>query len=609
MSYLAVAGFVCFVALLAMVINTDNMVGERVHMQDTADVTALSAASWTARGLNLVSFVNVLNSKLISTAVLLNALADALPVVIAVGEVQAGIFQGCTGVPFVGAFCAVMAAVVRVQLSVLRPLERAVRAAARNLSQCSGKKALWNTMKTLNGVAGGIQKSFMGIGLAEGRDIAIANGASEGFAMNGQLSLQGLVLPLKESDFREFCPKIMQGGPGYELEGYQCSQGPLKLGRERIANTLLLPFINLGAGPIFKGMVANHNQQIGCKNEPGESNKVKVQLRDLAECKEYDAQARWVLTWSKTRPLDDGSLTVTDFVPWKPQDKNVGDAVEGKDVPDAGAAGAINVIPDILDAAGGGGGKARAAALNDLETELVGEGLEISCRADEYPIYLPPGSWDANRPGELADYCPLFRQCKKISEFGEFTWYSGEHVRRGEKNVGGYFIRVNRRTIEPKEKGDPTRYTYIVETVSMVSAGEKEMTQKEHKEYLEKHGKGVNTEGTKSSRGCEKPKPWVLDTGKSQQERDKFQNRLRFIALVYKNTDENPPFWNVFFDQTPERVIAYGQAQVYNYLSEDTFTQDWRVRLEQASLLEDFVKKIPGLGALSSGPLDAVNNH
>jgi hypothetical protein len=60
-------------------------------------------------------------------------------------------------------------------------------------------------------------------------------------------------------------------------------------------------------------------------------------------------------------------------------------------------------------------------------------------------------------------------------------------------------------------------------------------------------------------------------------------------------------------------IIAYAQGQVYNYLSEDTFTQDWRVRLEQATLLESLVQSGKG-GALSkqgfaSSVIGEVNNH
>ncbi len=136
-SFLALAGMICFVALISMVINTSDIVDDRVHMQDVADATVLSAASWSARGLNILSFINVLNSKLLSTAVLLNSLNDAIPIIIKVGEIQKAIFQGCSGVPFVGPFCAAMAAIVQVQLTALNVMKSAVETAAGSGSSSS----------------------------------------------------------------------------------------------------------------------------------------------------------------------------------------------------------------------------------------------------------------------------------------------------------------------------------------------------------------------------------------------------------------------------------------------------------------------------------------
>ena len=90
-------------------------------------------------------------------------------------------------------------------------------------------------------------------------------------------------------------------------------------------------------------------------------------------------------------------------------------------------------------------------------------------------------------------------------------------------------------------------------------------------------------------------------------------DRLRFIGLVYKDIDEKElPFWSGFFDTPPRRHIAYAQAEVYNHLSEDTFTQDWRVRLEHATLLKSFLSKTGGAGLGSEfvvESLGTVNNH
>jgi hypothetical protein len=219
-SFLAVAGVICFVGLVSMVINTNDIVTERVHMQDVADATVLSAASWTARGLNTISFVNVLNTKLISAAVLINGLADAIPVIQAVGEIQRAIFQGCSGVPFIGAFCAAMAVVVNIQLRALEIVKKAVDQMAQKLSQCNGNKALWKMMKGLEALATVAQKTFTGIGLLESIDIAKANGATFGIVVNGKFTDPGsqIFLPVKSADFKAHCPYVKDGGPGFELQ-------------------------------------------------------------------------------------------------------------------------------------------------------------------------------------------------------------------------------------------------------------------------------------------------------------------------------------------------------------------------------------------------------
>jgi hypothetical protein len=134
------------------------------------------------------------------------------------------------------------------------------------------------------------------------------------------------------------------------------------------------------------------------------------------------------------------------------------------------------------------------------------------------------------------------------------------------------------------------------------------MTPEQFQDYLKKNGKDVDTSASSGSTGCEKPKPWLLDQGTTDKSKEEFQNRLRFISFVYKDLEDDPPFWSTFFDQPPKRIMAYGQAQTYNYLSEDTFTQDWRVRLEQANLLNAFLKKT-GLVNVAGGFVGAVNNH
>ena len=645
LSFLAVAGVVCFIGLLSMVMNTDDIITERIRMQDIADTTAISSAAWTARGLNLISFINVLDAKLISTAVLLNALADTLPVVQRVGEIQLAVFNACSGVPFVGAFCAAMAVVVNIQLNVLRPLTNAVRKLADKLSRCGGSKKglLWTFMNTLQDVATVVKNSFTLIGLAEGFAMAKANGADMGIVVNGKMvdldDAEGgkksdgsnpLSLPVVEAEnkFKAFCPFVKNGGSGFKMAGYECGKGPFKLGKERINKTILVPFVNLFAHPIFIGMSAQHFTMVGCTPDKGKNEKFDVMLKDLAECKKYKgAEATWAHVYSKTEPLDESNLGHEHFTPWKPKSKQKG----GKDDDDAKKRQGeveegvkdINIPPESEEDAvkrqfEGGEYYDR---LQNEQTPMA----EIPRKCDgnqAYPLYAPPeDGFDTADPGETLG-CFLSPMpggnCKRINTYSQFKWYSGEH-KPGIKpeNTGGYYMRVGKEEVEEGE-GDnkKTKYVYIVETISLIDSGKAKMNQKQFEDYLNqdaKKGQKVDTSATDQTKKCTKPIPYVLDIGKGKDARKDFEDQLRFIAVVWRKIDKDPPFWSTYFKTPPKNIMAYGQAQVYNHLSEDTFTQDWRVRLEQASLFETLLGDDKGKALGSVGGFGAVikkvNNH
>jgi hypothetical protein len=612
-SFLAVAASLCFIGLLAMTINTNDLASERVRMQDVSDTMVVSAAAWSARGLNLVSFINVLNSKLISAAVLLNSLNDTLPVLIGIAEAQRAVFQACSGVPFVGAFCAAMAVVVNVQLQVLKALKsKIVTPAAKKFSICS-QGLFWKTMNNvLQKIPPIIRTTFIPIAMAESYDIASKNGAT-GLVVNGRVlstsPQEGAVLPIDEKSFSQYCPYVQSGGSGYKLQGYDCGEGPLKLGRSRMTK-MLIPFTNLFAQPIFKGMVKKNLVQVGCGGAQGAEEKIPVKLASLPECRSANVTAKWSRMTSRTFRIENGNLTVNDFIPWQPLDKGGGDASDAQDLD--GIEG-INVGDADIDLGSGSGDDASDLDFKqgykalDPDSESSGPLVSAACRAGNsrsgYPQY--------NLAISNLAMCFSFG-CDNIKNLSQFVWVGGGQTPGGSEIKGGYFIRVlDKKEFDATEENPKKTYEYTIETVVLVDAGEKLMTQKEFDEYLKKH-KGVNAEGGGTgSEGCTKPKPYMLEKDKPG-----YANRMRFIGLVEK--DIVPPFWSTFFTNPPEKMIAYSQAQVYNHLQEDTFTQDWRVRLEHATLLEEFLKsdKSQGKGSsVKSKPglletvLGTVNNH
>jgi hypothetical protein len=258
----------------------------------------------------------------------------------------------------------------------------------------------------------------------------------------------------------------------------------------------------------------------------------------------------------------------------------------------------------------------RAWQFIDGSTEKeVKKTLEMACGfGNGQPFYLNPGN---DNPGAALDVCSRGGfGCDRMDNRSEFAWYSGNTHTRGQPlpgPVGGYFLKVSpAEEIPPAEEGGATKYRYHLEAVSLYSAGEKDMDMEEFQEYLA--DQGVDGEASSSSGSCDKPDAWTLVKGDTDAKKEEFQEKLRFLSFVWYDLEADPPFWSRYFKNPPKKIYGYAQAQVYNHLSEDTFTQDWRVRLEKASLLETFLASGENSSGFGSGGgfdsvIGAANNH
>jgi hypothetical protein len=109
---------------------------------------------------------------------------------------------------------------------------------------------------------------------------------------------------------------------------------------------------------------------------------------------------------------------------------------------------------------------------------------------------------------------------------------------------------------------------------------------------------------------CNVPSPYLL-----APEND----GLRFLAVARKRN--RSIFFGASFLESPPDLYTYAQVEVYNGVSEDTFTQDWRVHLSPASLVESPLSQVDvrlpdGTPAQVFGPhsplisgVSEVNNH
>lgn len=607
-SFLALAASLVLVGLMAMIINTSDVVRHRIHNQEVADVTALAAATWSARGLNTISMLNILNAKLLSMTVIVNAASRTMPVVRGVHGVQTGIAAACTP------FCTPWSILLQAQGIIIEPIDAGVRAMEPITRNCSG--AAWSVMRGLQTASEAVRQTFGRIGYLEAPAIAARNGASSAFAVEGSLLeiagsnlTEAGALPVSTEDRTpaDFCTALKSGGPGFVMQGYTEGEGPAEHGRGIWSDLDPISVFNpalatLGAPWIFDGFYSSEMTRLGCDGSTPEKEGQKVEFNSLPQCREHDVTATWNYYQDETDWILDGSLTLNDFVAWTPQDVDLqggGGAIENA----AAAVGADidGAVPVVHTPTGRG--------VSELTGQRKVRSRGASCAGggrSGYPIVERAMGSDIIFVGLRShpDYTHF--------EIGE----SGLHRRatsvRSEV-TGTYFLRVERDEREVAVEGEGTRseYKYSLDAWVLVDAGEKVLEGEELTEYYEEQSGTADSGPVDSGGSCGSfPVPHLLV--------DEADDKLRYFAVVNHGLGEanQPPrpFWSNYFSVSPTRFTSFSQAQVYNDLSTDMFTQDWRVRLERATLLEAALQRAGDLGlgsiaSTASSVITTVNNH
>jgi hypothetical protein len=97
-----------------------------------------------------------------------------------------------------------------------------------------------------------------------------------------------------------------------------------------------------------------------------------------------------------------------------------------------------------------------------------------------------------------------------------------------------------------------------------------------------------------SRSGDSDPYPYLLGS-RAGERADAIRGELRYLAVTYRSRAVSAAPRH-FLSPLGTHKVTYAQARVYNPTAFDTFTQDWRVALEPASMLEEHDLS----GALSS---------
>ncbi|MCP4591789.1 MAG: hypothetical protein GY842_13700 [bacterium] len=490
-AFIMVFGAVAFVALLGLVVTTGDQASSKIQAQNAADAAALSGGAWIARGLNLTSAINVMQTQLVGGAILLNAFSETLRISIPIVQAMCVGYTACSATVLGCIVCCIPEVITCAQAAVLPIVSNAFGSLASSLAKCPGG-FFWFAAKILEYVNEMIRYWFFLVAFIEANDVALANRADAALLLPGPVfhaafSLSNLFLPTKKGHFTDLCSPMTVGSPtrderGYfKLLAYPVGQGPYNLGKCRLwwATTMItgIPPVGWVLFPTLADM--QHGMLCGGDSWGSSTVEITRQAKSLAECEALGGFADWTRT-SITTEL----MASTDACGWFSGNFTREHPPDGSH-------------PEIAS----------------MTTEEI---KRRSCS------WRPPG--------------------KKLDE-GEYCHLTG--------------------STPVKVSDDPERWEYH-HTLDIWALGRTEVTEEMEID--------VNPMGGSCG---DKPNPYLLADD---------QDALRFLVLA-RRTNRRIFFSELFLEDPPD-LYTYAQVEVYNGISHDTFTQDWRVRLVRASLLE-----------------------
>ena len=237
-SMLVVLGAVALVGLLGMVMTTGDQVSQKIRMQNAADAAALSGGVWIARGLNITSGFNLVQTQLAAGTVLLRGMNSALPRIASRVARQNAFYSTCA---WYSSFCSYVVGVTSIQLGILSGFQPVIAQMTAVLASCpAGLFPL--VARVLAEINRMVHSTFYWIAAAEALDVARVSGAERAVLVPGPAlhGANGWVLPTRQRPFGHHCDAMEHGSRWrlhrgfHPLVGYEVGDGPYALGRNRL---------------------------------------------------------------------------------------------------------------------------------------------------------------------------------------------------------------------------------------------------------------------------------------------------------------------------------------------------------------------------------------
>ena len=228
--FLAIVMF-ALVAFFALVINVGDRVTAKVEMQNAADAAVMAGGIWNARGMNMISILNVGMTECLAFIIFFKAFDKtyiATKAAIEANKLAAEAMIAMKSIPYVGPVIAAAGEIWKACLKIVEKLSLKIAEKMNKLMKKLTKKdkGLWKVMKVLQQFERGVKISAPIIAAYEANRIAELNGADPllkvpapvNFTFTAILFPADPVsgLPVKKGVFKDLCPPTTKGGPGYK---------------------------------------------------------------------------------------------------------------------------------------------------------------------------------------------------------------------------------------------------------------------------------------------------------------------------------------------------------------------------------------------------------
>jgi|GEM_PF-6035366 len=520
-SFLMVFGAVAFVSLLGLVVTGGHQTSLKVEAQNAADAAALSGGAWVARGLNVISAFQVIETQLAGAAILINALDQMIPITDRyLSALRIG-YTACSFLPV----CAALLKITTLQQSFWKFFRPLVRNVLAKLAKCPNG-AVWWLIRSLAILREAVRIGFPAVAALAAYDVARLNRSKFGLlipgkVVNAQLSLESLTLPVQKGEISHHCDAMVKGSPeererGYTpILGYDVGIGPMTLGRKRIRGVLWFTTgVPVPLGALIFPRIVDQQYDMLCEGETWKplSLEVNSRLETKADCNRKGGRSTWTTMVVGTHPVspppEDSAAYFDRLVPRFSADDDSDDLRRKMQ--------ALRDHPDV-------------AYVSEPNYELS-ETDTVSTRK--------PCNWTPE---------------DSVKKSAATFWVIEETTGAGEGDAASYELTIWTRT------GYEDRSTELQESNPLCE------------------------EGTNCGK-CPMPRPMLLDPS---------DDGLSYLVLAWK------PNRKLFFQgrtiDEPPGLLTYAQVEVYNGIHDDTYTQDWRVRLVPADLVGRPLDKVAEL--------------